>query len=129
MPGTGPGINDNGRGERTTDARKAMVAGGAGSRHEVTAGQQRIHPTQKPIALMKWTIKQADLQPGEIILDPYMGAGSTGIAAVSAGHPFIGIEIDEGYFDISCERIRKAYAQPDMFVAPRAPDPVQEALL
>ncbi|MDB5522788.1 MAG: dpnA 3 [Rhizobium sp.] len=47
-----------------------------------------------------------------------MGSGTTGVACVKAGRHFIGIEIDEGYFDIACERIRKAYAQPDMFIAP-----------
>ena len=57
-----------------------------------------------------------------------MGSGTTGVACVKLGRKFIGIEIDEGYFDIACERIRKAYAQPDMFVQ-RAPEPVQEALL
>ena len=63
-----------------------------------------------------------------VILDPFMGSGTTGVACVKLGRKFIGIEIDEGYFDIACERIRKAYAQPDMFVEPRAPDPKQEAL-
>ena len=47
-----------------------------------------------------------------------MGSGTTGVACAKTGRAFVGIEIDEGYFDIACERIRKAYAQPDMFVAP-----------
>jgi len=102
---------------------------GVGARHEVTAGQQRLHPTQKPVVLMDWTIEQADLQGASVVLDPYMGGGSTGVSAVKAGHSFIGIEIDEGYFDIACERIRKAYAQPDMFIeAERPPVPVQHGL-
>ena len=42
--------------------------------------------------------------------------GTTGVACVKTGRNFIGIEIDEGYFEIACERIRKAYAQPDLFV-------------
>ena len=64
------------------------------------------------------------------VLDPYCGSGTTGIAALRQGHRFIGIEIDPGYFDIACERIRKAYSQPDMFIeAPRPPEPKQEALL
>lgn len=49
-----------------------------------------------------------------------MGSGTTGVACVKAGRRFIGIEIDPGYFDIACKRIRKAYAQPDMFVEPPA---------
>lgn len=80
---------------------------GTGARHEVTAGQQRLHPTQKPEILMAWCLDQAEIDCG-VVLDPYMGAGSTGVAAVRAGCSFIGIEIDEGYFDIACERIRKA---------------------
>lgn len=92
---------------------------GEGARHEVTAGQQRLHPTQKPEALMAWTIEQARLQPGATILDPYMGAGSTGVAAVRAGYRFIGWEWDADYFDIACKRIEEAYRQPRLFDEPK----------
>lgn len=58
-----------------------------------------------------------------------MGSGTTGVACAKAGRGFIGIEIDEGYFDIACERIRQAYRQPDMFIAPpSAPKAEQTAL-
>jgi len=75
---------------------------------------KKFHPTQKPVALMAWCVRMvaSDLT----ILDPFMGSGTTGVACVKLGRQFIGIEIDEGYFDIACERIRKAFAQPDMFV-------------
>lgn len=86
----------------------------------------RVHPTEKPVGLM---IDLCRKVPGTI-LDPFMGSGTTGVACVKLGRKFIGIEIDEGYFDIACERIRKAYSQPDMFVeAARAPEPIQEAML
>jgi DNA modification methylase len=85
-----------------------------------------VHPTQKPVDIMLWTI---GFLCGQTILDPFMGSGTTGVACVKLGRKFIGIEIDEGYFDIACERIRKAYAQPDMFIEARAPEPKQEALL
>jgi DNA modification methylase len=49
-----------------------------------------------------------------------MGSGTTGVACAKVGKSFIGIEIDEGYFEIACERIRQAYRQPDMF-APAVP--------
>lgn len=73
----------------------------------------RRHPTQKPVALMKWCIGRTK---AGIVLDPYMGSGSTGVAAVQLGRQFIGIEIDPRHFDIACERITKAVAQPDMLV-------------
>lgn len=88
--------------------------------------QAPIHSCEKPVALLSRCIR---LTGGQTILDPFMGSGTTGVAALKAGKGFIGIEIDEGYFDIACDRIRKAYAQPDMFIEPRAPEPVQEALL
>ena len=77
-------------------------------------GHPRVHPTQKPIALMAWCLRMVDSR--HPVLDPFMGSGSTGVACVQEGRSFIGIEIDEGYFDIACERIHKAYQQPDMFV-------------
>jgi DNA modification methylase len=64
----------------------------------------------------------------DTILDPFMGSGTTGVACVKLGRKFTGIELDEGYFNIACERIRKAYDQPDFFVNPPA-KPVQEAML
>ncbi len=77
-------------------------------------GVRREHPTQKPVALMQWCI--ADL-PSEVvtICDPYMGSGTTGVAAVSAGKAFIGCEIDCGYFDIACRRIEDAQRQGSLF--------------
>jgi len=84
------------------------------------------HPTQKPLAVMQWTLRQ--IPDAATILDPFMGSGTTGVACVKLGRSFIGIEIDEGYFDIACDRIRKAYAQPDFFVA-RAPEPKQGSLM
>jgi site-specific DNA-methyltransferase (adenine-specific)/modification methylase len=66
---------------------------------------------------MKWCIQHlpADI---ETILDPFMGSGTTGVAAVKLGKRFIGIERERKYFDIACRRIEEAYKQPDMFVAP-----------
>lgn len=84
------------------------------------------HPTQKPIALMKWCLNL--LPDGNTILDPFMGSGTTGVAAVKLGRSFIGIEREPSYFDIACRRIEAAYKQPDMFIS--RPEPAkQEALL
>ncbi len=90
--------------------------------------KERFHPTQKPIAVMEWCIGHLPIERGTI-LDPFMGSGTTGVACVKKGFSFIGIEQHEPYFDIACERIRKAYAQPDFFVQSPAPKPVQEELL
>ncbi len=82
--------------------------------------QRRVHPTQKPIAVMEWVIEQATSQ-GDHILDPFMGSGTTGVAAVKLGRRFTGIEIDEGYFDIARRRIEAALKEPDMFIEPPKP--------
>ncbi|WP_421696901.1 DNA-methyltransferase [Ancylobacter sp.] len=78
-----------------------------------------VHPTQKPVRLMEWSLAQ--INASGVVLDPFMGSGSTGVACVRRGCGFVGIERDAEYFDIACERIRKAYAQPDMFVERPAP--------
>lgn len=91
-------------------------------------GKLRVHPTQKPVDLMKWCIEQ--LPSGcDTILDPFMGSGTTGVACVKLGRSFIGIEREPDYFESACERIRKAYAQPDMFIAAPAEKPKQEAMI
>jgi len=84
------------------------------------------HPTQKPIEVMEWAISQLPL-PSDTILDPFMGSGTTGVAAVKLGRRFIGIEIEPRYFDIACRRIEEASKQADLFIEP-APKPVQEVM-
>ncbi len=83
--------------------------------HGQLATEGKVHPTQKPLSVMKWCVEQAKVPAGGTILDPYMGSGSTGVAAVQMRHPFVGIEIDEGYFSIACRRIEQAQRQYDMF--------------
>ena len=73
-------------------------------------GIRNVHPTQKPIRLMEWCIRLCT-QPGDTILDPFMGSGTTGVAAVKTGRNFIGIEIDPGYFAIAQKRIEEAQMQ------------------
>jgi hypothetical protein len=75
----------------------------------------RTHPHEKPVWLMEHFIKRA---PHGLILDPFMGSGTTGVACVKLGRRFIGIEIEPKYFDIARRRIEEAQRQPDMFVAP-----------
>jgi site-specific DNA-methyltransferase (adenine-specific) len=74
------------------------------------------HPSEKPATLMAWTLAQLRPAKRALILDPFMGTGSTGIAAVRAGHPFIGIEIERSTFEIACERIEDAQRQMDLIV-------------
>ena len=71
------------------------------------------HPTQKPVELMQWCL--GFLPNAQTILDPFMGSGTTGVACANLGRKFIGIEIEEKYFDIACERISAAYAQGRLF--------------
>lgn len=73
------------------------------------------HPTQKPVRLMKWCVKQFR-ELAVPILDPFMGSGSSGVAAVQMGRDFIGIEKDPDYFSIACKRIEDAQRQGDFFV-------------
>lgn len=73
------------------------------------------HPTQKPIEVMRWCL--GHIPDAEVICDPFMGSGTTGVAAVKMGRKFIGIEREPKYFDIACKRIEEAMKQPDMLVA------------
>ena len=75
------------------------------------------HPTQKPLAVMKWCLSLID---AHTIFDPFMGSGTTGVAAVSMGGKFTGIEIEEKYFDVACKRIENAQRQSEMFSLPLA---------
>jgi site-specific DNA-methyltransferase (adenine-specific) len=82
------------------------------------------HPTEKHLDLMRVLVQRTE----GVVLDPFMGSGTTGVACVNLGRKFIGIEIEPRYFDIACRRIEEAYRQPRLFAEPK-PKPVQEALL
>ena len=103
-----------------TNAREIMVSGVKGGKptfnseydngvykYPICHGSDRVHPTQKPVSLMRELIIKHS-NPSDVVLDPFMGSGSTGVACVNCGRDFIGIEKDEGYFRIAEERIRKA---------------------
>lgn len=82
--------------------------------------EERYHPTQKPLEVMKWVI---DLCPkADTILDPFMGSGTTGVAAIQLGRKFIGIEREPKYFDIACKRIEQAVSQGQLF----EPEPIKQ---
>ena len=72
------------------------------------------HPCAKPLEFMKWAVDKVTFE-NEIILDPFMGSGTTGVACIELGRKFIGIEINEKYFDVACKRIETANAQGDLF--------------
>jgi site-specific DNA-methyltransferase (adenine-specific)/modification methylase len=82
--------------------------------------EERFHPTQKPLEVMKWVI---DLCPkADSIIDPFMGSGTTGVAAIQMGKRFIGIEREPKYFEIACKRLEQAVSQPQLF----EPEPVKQ---
>lgn len=78
-------------------------------------GEDNEHPTVKPLELMKWCL--GFLPEAHTILDPFMGSGTTGVAAVQMGRDFIGIEREPKYFEIACRRIEQAQRQGDLFIA------------
>jgi DNA modification methylase len=83
-------------------------------RYKASAAVGNVHPTQKPLRLMEWCLTLLP-DPAQLILDPFMGSGTTGVAAVSMGRKFIGIEREPVYFDIACKRISEACKQPALF--------------
>ena len=73
-------------------------------RHSPVATSERLHPAQKPVSLLREIIDIG----GETVFDPFMGSGSTGVAAVMEGRKFVGVEMDEAYFDVARRRIDEA---------------------
>jgi DNA modification methylase len=110
------------------DKKKKWNGGGHSGiwRYSVEFGKKE-HPTQKPLLLMKHLIIDFT-NPGDTILDPFMGSGTTGVACVQTGRNFIGVEIDSTYFAIAQKRIAEAERQPILFHEDK-PDPTQEELL
>jgi DNA modification methylase len=75
------------------------------------SNSKRVHPTQKPVAVMEFCLSELPKGAGNIVCDPYMGSGTTGVAAVKMGRAFIGIEQKRKYFDIACRRLAQAVAE------------------
>jgi len=73
------------------------------------------HPHQKPISLITTL---CELVGGQTTLDPFMGSGTTGVACVTLGRPFVGIELDAAHFETCCRRIQDAHDRPALFAAP-----------
>ena len=89
-------------------------------------GIRNDHPTQKPIAVMAWCLSL--IPDARLVIDPFMGVGTTGVACVNLGREFIGIEIDPAFFEVACERIANAWeSRPRLFEPP--PPPTQGDLL
>ena len=78
------------------------------------AADKNGHPCPKPD---QWLVRVVDLisRRGELVLDPFMGSGTTGVACMNLGRKFIGIEIEKKYFDIACERIDQVQKQGRLF--------------
>jgi len=114
-------IKDRGVG-RTCSVCNKFILSNSGPRCE--CGENRVenygttknnHPTVKPTDLMRYLINLVT-PPNGTILDPFMGSGTTGVAALQMGRKFIGIEREPKYFDIACKRIEQASKQVDMFI-------------
>lgn len=82
------------------------------------------HPCAKPLPQMLWLVNRATW-PGDVVLDMFMGSGTTLVACQKLGRQGIGIELDPDYFEIACKRVDEATRQPDLFVEP-VKAPVQE---
>ena len=90
-----------------------------GYQRDSEIGDGSLHPTQKPIALMRWCFDKGKIDKSRVIFDPYMGSGTTLVAAQNEGRRAVGIEISEDYCKIAVERLR----QPSFFSIPDEPKP------
>ena len=86
-----------------------------------------IHPAMMPLEIAKRCCALWSDVRG-VVVDPFLGSGTTGVACAKLGRKFIGIELEPKYFDIACKRIEQAYAEPDLFIEPPA-KAVQEELI
>jgi site-specific DNA-methyltransferase (adenine-specific) len=82
-----------------------------GYQRDSEIGEGSLHPTQKPVSLMKWCMAKAKIPAGATVFDPFMGSGSTGVACIKTGRNFIGCEIDPTYYAIAEKRIAEAQMQ------------------
>ncbi len=114
--------NDHAYGSFLSDAEVAWMKGGHGvylhrdlSMNVGTS--DRAHPSQKPVGLMRWCLDKAKVPPGGLVLDPFMGSGTTGVACVQTGRRFIGVELDPAHFKTAQKRINDALGVGGLFAA------------
>jgi DNA modification methylase len=93
---------------------------GLGTIWRIAREQNKTHPVAFPVQLPANCIGAAT-DPNDVVLDPFMGSGSTLVACAKLDRRGVGIEIDPGYFDDACRRVEEAYRQPDMFIERPAP--------
>lgn len=95
---------------------KAKFINDCGSKQLIKIIQRddSIHPTEKPVELMAHYISNST-KPNDLVLDPFMGSGTTLVACANTGRKGIGIELDQQYFDIACKRVEFAYRQGSLF--------------
>ena len=90
---------------------KGVVSSSDGTRYPIDMikfnRDRGLHPTQKPVALLEYLIKTYTNE-GDVVLDNCMGSGSTGVACQNTNREFIGMELDEKYFQIACDRLEAA---------------------
>ena len=89
--------------------------------------RDRQHPNEKPLAMVRHFI-ELHSSPRHVVLDPFMGSGTTGVASLETGRKFIGIELDPAHFETAVRRITEAHNRPPLFTAP-GPKPIQPSLL
>ena len=95
--------------------KNATASSGWGMNSSVAELKNNGHPCPKPEKFMNWMVNKATTEQNQIIFDPFMGSGTTGVACMNLGRKFIGIEIEKKYFDIACERIEAAQSQGRLF--------------
>jgi DNA modification methylase len=89
-----------------TNRRAALRSFSMHAFEGLNGGKDREHPTQKPLGLMRWCLSL--IPDAQTILDPFMGSGTTGVAAIQLGRDFIGVERERAYFEIACRRVAEA---------------------
>jgi len=113
----GPDVAGFGNVNGITKSDVLPISGGsAGLSESVRMKAEGIHTCPKPLNMMKKVIQRHTME-NEIVIDPFMGSGTTSIACVQMGRRFIGIEKDPEYFEAAVDRIRRELNQGDLFLA------------
>jgi site-specific DNA-methyltransferase (adenine-specific) len=110
----------------TSGEKKRWNGGGTHGNYVGSLVTDGAHPTGKPLPLFSQFVDRFT-ERGNFVLDPFMGSGTTGVAAVQLGRKFIGIEREPKYFEIACKRIEQAVAQGQLF-EPESTKQMQEAM-